>query len=86
LLEPDGTIYVSVPLIWRLHHYPADNYRVTPSGLRALFEGIEWDAINIASDDELWPEDLKKIPSKETKQGNTYLLRTETLGFGRKRA
>lgn len=85
LLEPEGTIYVSVPLVWRLHGYPVDNYRVAPSGLRALFEGIDWDAINIASEGELWPEDLKKIPSL-TNRGATYLLRTETVAFGRKRA
>lgn len=85
LLLPGGTIYVSIPLVWRLHSYPQDNYRVTPNGLRHLFERIEWDAICVASDYALWPEDLKKIPCLVEKR-ESYLLRTETLGFGRKRA
>jgi hypothetical protein len=85
LLEPDGTIYVSVPFVWRLHQYPVDNWRISPNGLRVLFKGIKWDAIRIASDRKLMPEDVKKVPSIESRDG-TYLLRCETLGFGRKRA
>lgn len=85
LLLPGGTIYVSIPLVWRLHSYPQDNWRVTPSGLRNLFPHVTWDAVNIASDYDLWPEDLKKIPSV-TDKGQRYFLRCETLGFGRKSA
>lgn len=84
LLEPDGTLYVSVPLVWRLHGYPTDNWRISPQGLRNLFEGIEWSAIRIATDDELWPETQKKIPSV-TIDNMPYIQRAETVGFGVKR-
>jgi hypothetical protein len=76
---------VSVPFVWRLHQYPVDNWRISPNGLRVLFKGIKWDAIRIASDRKLMPEDVKKVPSIESRDG-TYLLRCETPGFGRKRA
>lgn len=84
MLQPGGTLYISAPLTWRIHKYSMDCWRILPDGLRSLFEDIEWDAINIASDYDLWPEDLKKIPCMTDKR-QAYLLRTETLGFGRKR-
>lgn len=85
LLEIGGTLYASVPLVWRLHNYPADNYRVSPSGLRALFEGIDWEAMSIATDTELLGEDPKRIPFKVVND-RPFFQRCETLGFGRKRS
>lgn len=83
LLEEGGTMFISVPLAWRIHKYSGDYWRILPDGLRALFAGTEWHAIGIATDNELFPEDLKKIPSV-TKGDVPYIQRCETLGFGSK--
>jgi SAM-dependent methyltransferase len=42
LLEPGGVVYVSAPFSWRLHGYPDDYWRFTPSGIRQLFPSIEF--------------------------------------------
>lgn len=82
LLEQAGTIYVTVPWVWRLHNYPGDYWRINPAGLRQLFIGIEWLGIRIATDDRLWPEDQKKIPSVMS-GGVPYIQRSETVAFGK---
>lgn len=83
LLRPDGTIYVTVPWVWRLHNYPGDYYRFNPAGLRNLFSLIEWGTICLASDNDLWPEDLKKVPAVTIKN-IPYLQRCETCAFGKR--
>lgn len=42
MLEPAGTIFITVPFIWRVHGYPDDYWRFTVSGIKALFTVIEW--------------------------------------------
>jgi SAM-dependent methyltransferase len=42
LLSPGGYLYVSVPFAWRIHNYPADYWRFTPDGVRALFPGMDF--------------------------------------------
>jgi SAM-dependent methyltransferase len=42
LLAPGGIAYVSVPWVWRFHCYPDDYFRFSASGVRALFDGVEW--------------------------------------------
>ena len=42
LLAPGGRLYVSVPFAWRIHNYPADYWRFTPDGIRALFAGLRF--------------------------------------------
>lgn len=81
LLLPGGTLYVAVPFCWRLHAYPSDYWRFTPEGIRALFPGIEWLAVKLASD-ELF--DGPKIKSVKV-EDHPYFPRTETLAFGVKR-
>ncbi len=38
ILRMDGTLYLTVPLIWELHELPNDYYRYTPPLLRLLLE------------------------------------------------
>ena len=42
LLRPGGTVYVSVPWIWRYHAYPADFWRFSWQGIEKLFPEIKW--------------------------------------------
>jgi SAM-dependent methyltransferase len=82
LLLPGGTLFVSVPFVWRIHAYPDDYWRFTLHGVQQLFPSIEWEqlayvhahGVSIAS----------KIPSI-VHQGHAYFGRTEACGFGVKK-
>lgn len=80
MLEPGGTIFVSVPFCWRIHAYPDDFYRFTPAGIRAIFPGIEWRDLMLAAD-ELTRG--RRLPATKV-DGHPYMARTETVGFGRR--
>jgi SAM-dependent methyltransferase len=41
LLAPSGLLFLSVPMVWRIHKMPDDYWRFTPSGVRALFPGFK---------------------------------------------
>ena len=80
LLEPGGTIFVSVPFVWRIHAYPSDFWRMTPEAVRSIFPNIEWEALMLAAD-----RLRDGPPIRSTKvDGHPYMARTETVGFGRK--
>jgi hypothetical protein len=76
-------IYVSVPFIWRFHGYPNDYWRMTPEGVRVLFEKIEWtqmfcmDFIN-----NIYPiENLNIHPKKQKPpQGTLMIVSIHMLG------
>jgi hypothetical protein len=55
LLAPGGKVCVSVPFAFRLHAYPDDFWRFTPSGVRKLFESLEFQ-----SEDSVWTTGLKQ--------------------------
>ncbi len=55
LLAPGGKVCVSVPFAFRLHAYPDDFWRFTPSGVRKLFEPLEF-----RPEDSVWTTGLKK--------------------------
>lgn len=42
LLESGGTLWVTVPWMWRRHGYPSDYFRFTTEGIKAIFHGIQW--------------------------------------------
>jgi SAM-dependent methyltransferase len=44
LLRPGGSLFISVPWVWRYHAYPDDYYRFSASALRALFPRMRWRA------------------------------------------
>ena len=47
LLMPNGSLFVGVPFVWRLHGYPDDYWRFTPSGVKKLFPIFHWIVIFI---------------------------------------
>lgn len=80
LMRPGATIFVSVPFCWRIHAYPSDYWRMTPEAVKAIFPGIRWEALMLASDKLCAGPKFKVIKQA----GFPYLARTETVGFGRK--
>lgn len=80
LLNPGGTIFVSVPWIWRFHGYPNDYFRFSREGLRSIFPNIKWESLMYASEKLTDGNKVSAVKSS----GHPYLSRTETVGFGRK--
>ncbi len=54
LLRPGGKICVSAPFAFKLHAYPDDFWRFTPSGVQKLFEPLEF-----RSEDSVWSTGLE---------------------------
>lgn len=78
MLRPGGTLFVSVPFVWRVHAYPSDYWRMTPAALPELFPEIEWQeralcSFKIESSEKLKAVKVNQVP---------YLPRCETAGFG----
>lgn len=82
LMEDGATIFVSVPWIWRYHAYDHDYFRFSRDGIRSIFANIEWTNLMYASD-RLCDDDRV---GRTMVDGHPYLSRTETVGFGVKRA
>lgn len=78
LLVPRGTIYVTVPFMWRMHAYPDDFWRMTPQGMMSVFPGIDWQTVMYAGD-RLYCERDKL---ETIKNPHPFYPRTEVAGFG----
>lgn len=83
LLKPGGTLYVTVPFVWRVHAYPDDYWRMTPAGLQSLFPLVDWETMAFGYGDQVGSVE-KKLPTIK-RMGIPYFGRTETLGFGIRR-
>lgn len=81
LMRPGATIFVTVPFVFRIHGYPDDYFRFTPNGIRAIFPGVTWEAMALASD---VLSDGPKLRMVRQNGDYPYFARTETVGFGRK--
>lgn len=44
LLQPGGSLFVSVPFVFRYHGYPGDLWRFTPEAVCALFPTVDFKA------------------------------------------
>lgn len=78
LLRKGGTIFLTVPWVWRVHEYPGDFFRFSDQGIRALFPGIRWERLGYAST-KLKPDHYLNAIEVE---GHPYLPRCEVAGFG----
>ena len=80
LMQPGGTIYVTVPFCWPVHSYPSDYFRMSPEGLKSLFSGVEWAAVGLAAQELTFGEKLPRVQV----DGFPHFPRCETVGFGRR--
>ena len=79
VLEPGGTLLLSVPFVWRFHGYPNHYWNFTSEGVKVLFPRIKWTALYLDSEGQ-----LKKPPHLTAYEMNDLpvFCRTEVLGFG----
>lgn len=78
LLQPGGTIFVTVPFVWRIHSYPDDYFRFTPNGVKALFPHVIWADMKYAQEQLYGIESLRAVE----RNGFPYFPRTEVYAFG----
>jgi SAM-dependent methyltransferase len=81
LLKQRGTLFVTVPFIWRVHGYPDDYWRMTISGVKSLFQSIQW-KYEAYSGRGLTDED--GITSARSTDDWPCFARTEVCMFGHK--
>lgn len=77
VMEPEATILVTVPFVWRQHSYPSDYWRITAEGLDVLFPTIVWEKKKYAVADKL----RNKVPGKDNEFG-VWMARAEVVAFG----
>lgn len=82
MMESGGTLFVTVPFIWRVHGYPDDYWRFTISGVKSLFSNIEW--THEAYSGRVLTDE-KDIPSVRSADDWPCFARTEVCLFGHKR-
>lgn len=78
VLKPGGTLFVTVPWVFRTHGYPSDYWRISAEAIPLLFSGVEWQTIRYVSQSII---DGSKLPVVKH-GGYPYIARTETCAFG----
>lgn len=79
LLEQSGTLFLTVPFVWKVHAYPSDYWRFIVEGVQELFPRICFKPLVYSYDGEKFPRvsvEGDPIP---------YFQRTEVFGFGVKK-
>lgn len=78
MLKPGGTLFVSIPFVWRVHAYPSDYWRMTPEALPELFPHVDWQQRSLVS----WRIEPGYKVKVARLHEHPYLPRAETCGFG----
>jgi SAM-dependent methyltransferase len=79
-LRLGGTMFVTIPMAWRVHGYPDDYWRVTAHGLRSLFQPhILWTAMKYCGHRM---QDVGERIDLIKHEDFPYIARTEVAGFG----
>lgn len=80
MMQVGGSIYLSVPFIWRFHGYPHDYWRFTHASVPILFPGIEWQQVKYKSKKGVHDEPPAKYVGGPTKEH--YLPQREVIAWG----
>lgn len=79
VLVPGGTLFVTVPFVWRVHSYPSDYWRFTVEGVKLLFPLIRWHQLTYACRTLVGKS--MNIPTK-LENDALFFERAEVYGFG----
>ncbi len=84
-LAPRGSIFITVPFVWKVHGYPDDYWRMTISGVKSLFsDAIDWKHEAYAHSHRYLCVG-QDIPQVRAGNDWSYMAVTETCLFGVKR-
>lgn len=78
LLRPGGTIYISVPFVFRYHGYPGDLWRFTPEAILYLFPGIDFMEHKYSSVATLEEGDSMALRGRNMEKLNRFLFRPKS--------
>lgn len=78
-LVAGGSLFLTVPFIWRVHGYPSDYWRFTIAAVRELFKRIEWKRIEYTHFGTT--AEGEAVPGL-THEDWKYMARTEVCGTG----
>lgn len=81
LIRPGGTLFMSVPWVWRYHAYPDDYFRFSWRGIEELFPAFTWDHVCYSSN---VPEEIIPIPPDKPGVDNEMAILADTPGGKRK--
>lgn len=77
VMNPNATILVSTPFVWRVHAYPSDFWRLTVEAYDILFPSIEW-----VEKGYLMDEVFQNKTLHATMDGKVFFRRSEAIGYG----
>ena len=81
LIRPGGTLFMSVPWVWRYHAYPDDYFRFSWRGIEELFPAFAWNHVCYSTN---VPEEIIPIPLDQPSVDNEMALMADTPGGKRK--
>lgn len=77
-MRPGASILICAPWVWRVHGYPDDYWRMTPSAIAALFSGIRWRRPIYLTDSAM----VRRLRAYTSPDGQTWFPRSEILMWG----
>jgi SAM-dependent methyltransferase len=81
LLAPGGTLFMSVPWVWRYHAYPDDYFRFSWRGVMELFPGFDWGHLCYSTN---VPNEFVDITPENTGVDNAMAAHAQTPNGPRK--
>lgn len=81
LLRDGGSLYMSVPWVWRYHAYPDDYFRFSWRGVMELFPGFTWRHVCYSTN---VPNEFVEIPLENPGVDNAMAALAETPSGKRK--
>lgn len=75
LLRPGGTLFVSVPFVFRYHGYPGDFWRFTPEAVVHLFPQVDFRGLSHSCVSSLEEGDWMSLRGLNVQKLNRFLFR-----------
>ena len=75
LLRPGGSLFLSVPFVFRYHGYPGDLWRFTPEAVLHLFPDIDFKDMKYSTVTTMEPGDSMSLSENRVEKLNRFLYR-----------
>lgn len=78
LLNPGGSVFISVPFVFRYHGYPGDLWRFTPEAIKFLFPEVDFADYKYSSISTLDQDDQMSLKGSNIEKMNRFLFRPKS--------